>query len=63
MHQPENQAIEQVEDLELTSEQSEGINGGATAYDPAFQGGIFVAVADVNEGQKATDVTLKRGVI
>lgn len=55
-------AIEVVEDLELTSKQADEIGGGNSAY-PNFSGGVYVATSDVNYVPKATDVTLKRGVI
>jgi hypothetical protein len=59
---------ESIADLEIDSAQAEEIQAGAgqtfSAY-PGFLGGVNVAAADVNGGYfpKATDVTLKRGVI
>ena len=62
--QKDEKAIESVEDLEVTSTQAEEIEGGSSIY-PNFRGGVYVAAADVNADYvpKATDVTLKRGVI
>jgi hypothetical protein len=38
-------AVESVEDLELTSTQAEEIEGGSFVY-PNFRGGVYVATSD-----------------